>query len=482
MQTPHHRNEVPRGPLTREDKDWHLQREVPRTERQRSYPREGVRVSFPPGVGGSSPSSGRTSHEYDYQGMHSYMQGSGSHDEAPSISAMNIAGPVHSMNRSLDHCLDMIEEMVGEDPDGETPSYLRTAKMDKPSTWSGTDDLYAFEEWLFELLMFFAVLHITGPRLDRDRVQIAGNSLADSAKDWYFCHVQSPRRSKRQWSFAEAIMALHRRFIHQDGEIKAIESWSKVTYHKSGGVTELLDKMTQYADRMAERPGDYEWKRRFLTALPSEMEETLRKVYFITPERSPFGSIVQAASRYEFAMQSAAASRTAQTNTMTKDGSGALRKFATQLSSRTRATGQSTRFSSRPSALNTGYTKPPPTSTAVVVSDKSLVKHAAPSGKATTPASGSTVICWSCGEQGHTTRDKDKCKNGGRLPPRKTGRMNAARIVEDDGTDSAEEYVHVEPVPTDHTDQPVDVQSGEEAEVTDYPQSEYGGSQYAYDD
>ena len=69
---------------------------------------------------------------------------------------------VNPMGRSIGQYREMIDRTVREEPDGEAPSYLRVAKMEKPSSWEGEDDLYAFEEWLYKLLMYFSTLRITG--------------------------------------------------------------------------------------------------------------------------------------------------------------------------------------------------------------------------------------------------------------------------------------------------------------------------------
>ncbi|TFY50365.1 hypothetical protein EVJ58_g11078 [Rhodofomes roseus] len=99
---------------------------------------------------------------------------------------------------------------------------------------------------------------------------------------------------------------------------------------------------------------------------------------------------------------------------------------------------------------------------------------------ATRPLARRKIICWTCGGEGHTSRDK-ACPDYGK-PPSKNPQMHAGRIVDEDAksvassstTTASKGQGHVGHTAA-HLDQVDD--EGQDS----YPRSDYGGLQYASD-
>ncbi|KAH9843754.1 uncharacterized protein C8Q71DRAFT_671818, partial [Rhodofomes roseus] len=375
----------------------------------------------------------------------------------------------------------MMDSMVSHESKGDIPAYIRVAKPLMPTPWEGADDLYAFEEWLQRLLSYFQTLKITGPSMDSDRLRLLGSAIKGDAYTWYFRHVQSPRRERWDWTFNEAILALHRRFIHSDGEVQAAMDWDSVNYNRKGGINELLDRMTKYGDRMTQRPSEYAWKCKFLEALPAEMRHTLENVYIMTPERTPYPELVAVALKLERAAQSSkarAARGNKSTVTTAKTGSGMDGQSASAPNTgKATSGGYSAARNRRPAKPQTDG----PTATSNRQSTAQSTKPAMDgAASATRPLARRKIICWTCGGEGHTSRDK-ACPDYGK-PPSKNPQMHAGRIVDEDAksvassstTTASKGQGHV-----DHTAAHLD-QVDDEGQDS-YPRSDYGGLQYASD-
>ncbi|OJT04205.1 hypothetical protein TRAPUB_5113 [Trametes pubescens] len=139
---------------------------------------------------------------------------------------------------------NMIDEMVGPAPIGDPPAYLKVAKLPPPKTYDGKDDLDALEVWLRGLLEYLNTLRIMGPELDRERVRILGQAVSGEAANWLYNIVQSPSREKKDWLFEEVVIAMYRRFIHKDLNLKAEQQYASLKYKASeGGVAALYERL-----------------------------------------------------------------------------------------------------------------------------------------------------------------------------------------------------------------------------------------------
>lgn len=155
----------------------------------------------------------------------------------------------------------MIRDAVSLPSTTAPPAYLKFTKPKPPAPYDGADDIGNLENWLQKLLEYMETLCITGPDLDRDRLRMLGENLGKQAYAWYSQHIKSPNRMIRDWTFEEAVVCLHRRFIKDNIEQLALQRYESLTYEPSqGGAADLIDRMNEFADRMVERPTEYEMR------------------------------------------------------------------------------------------------------------------------------------------------------------------------------------------------------------------------------
>ena len=137
-------------------------------------------------------------------------------------------------------------------------------------------------------------------------------------------------------------------------------------------------------------------------------------MYFITPERSTFVYIIQTAESYEFALRSAAASKNlGYYNTTAHDGAVASKTPTPMAPAMTKAVP-----SSKPNfqPRNRGHNNPQRSNTVAHLLASTAPKAMPHSVKTvTTPASGRKLRCWTCSNEGHTSKDP-VCPNYGQSP------------------------------------------------------------------
>ncbi|KAI9057448.1 hypothetical protein FKP32DRAFT_1583814, partial [Trametes sanguinea] len=411
---------------------------------------------------------------------------------------------------SSQRLVDMIDELVGEEPDTPPPAYLKVAKLQPPKAYEGKDDLDGFEVWLRSLLEYFNTLRITGPSTDRDRLRILGTCLGGDAAVWFYNTVQSPSRERRDWTFQEAVIGLFRRFIHRDNYLLAAQQFERLRYNASkGGVAALYEQLLYAADRMWERPTKYQMKIRFMDALPEGFEHVLTVVNGLSVEYNSLAQLYSAALDMEQNTRAMNMRRKAHEHAQhqhsgahhkgigeTRHANG-LAKPVTQLprpgsTSRARPNGLP-QYQSRPSTVP----KPPPRP-AVRTTPGYVPKRSGDHRPGDNPASKSTAKCFSCGRIGHFASDPT-CPNAGKKPAGGQ-RMFAQRVVNDmsdgereqdqndtgentytpaDTLENQEEKAAGEDVPTR-----TDIVQFSGMEITgNYPESEYEleGSQYDSD-
>ncbi|KAI9060963.1 hypothetical protein FKP32DRAFT_1538620, partial [Trametes sanguinea] len=211
-------------------------------------------------------------------------------------------GPVASIRDSMgvQRILDMIQELMGDPPTSEPPSYLKVAKLPPPKTYEGKDDPDQFEVWLRGLLEYFSTLRLTGLDWDRDRLRLISQSLGGEAATWFYNTVQSPSRDKRDWLFEEAIVGLYRRFVHRDTHLQAEQQFANLRFDaQRGGVAALYERMLYLSDKMWERPSDFVMRKKFLEALPDQYEQILTVYKGMSAQFNTLLELYQAASELE---------------------------------------------------------------------------------------------------------------------------------------------------------------------------------------
>ncbi|KAH9885468.1 hypothetical protein C8Q73DRAFT_616036, partial [Cubamyces lactineus] len=401
-------------------------------------------------------------------------------------------GPIANVRDGIgvQRLLTMIDEQVGSDPTDEPPAYLKLAKLPAPPQYEGKDDADKFEVWLQSLLEYFSTLRLTGKGFDKDRLRLAGNSLGGNAATWFYNTIKSPTREKTHWTFEEAIVGLYRRFIHRDMHLVAEQQFAALKYDSTkGGVAALYEQMRFHADKMWEKPTDFQMRKKLLETLPYQFEQTLTIYKGLSAQYNTFWEIYQAALEYEQSLRILQSRRNSRETSGTQASTSSSGKASRDAKSG-RSHGTSHRQQQRTTANSSGkpgwsYHRP---------SDNRNYRAPQASASGTRPTSSTNVPrnergtgpvkCFACGQIGHYASDPT-CPKYGKQNTSHNARMFAQQVVHEPPADEEE------PVPLE----PAEVPPKEEAEEehpfsetipepeADYPESEFGGngSQYESD-
>jgi hypothetical protein len=195
----------------------------------------------------------------------------------------------------------MIDEIVGRPNLDPIPDYVKALKPSLPSPhYSGADDIEVFEVWLNRLLEYFATLHLVGPAHDRTRVRVSASALSGDAATWYYNNISSPSRLKRDWTFVEAMVGLHRRYIYADPNTLAMREFKNLAFDaEKGGVAGVYDRLMRAVERMTMQPDEMTMKRRFIAALPGNYPHSLTLIQGLRIEQHSFVEYYQGAINLE---------------------------------------------------------------------------------------------------------------------------------------------------------------------------------------
>ena len=72
------------------------------------------------------------------------------------------------------HYSQCIDEQVGEEPDGPLGPEVKAMNPPKPEKYAGEDNIDKFDKWLVQLLAYFRIFKITGPRTNTTCIQYMG--------------------------------------------------------------------------------------------------------------------------------------------------------------------------------------------------------------------------------------------------------------------------------------------------------------------
>jgi hypothetical protein len=87
----------------------------------------------------------------------------------------------------------LIHSMVGVHQD--YPDGFKSLKQNLPTTYSGNSNLDTFDSWLQELLRYFQLAQMAGPKWDNIRITITSQILKDAASRWYITQIENPYSS-----------------------------------------------------------------------------------------------------------------------------------------------------------------------------------------------------------------------------------------------------------------------------------------------
>ena len=115
--------------------------------------------------------------------------------------------------------------MVWIQPD--YPEGFKGIKQHLPTTYAGKSDIEVFDNWLHELLRYFQLSQMAGPKWDELCITTTGQVLKDAAARWYTNNVESSYL-EQDWTFKDLICELFKHFIHGSSVQKALDVYNKI--------------------------------------------------------------------------------------------------------------------------------------------------------------------------------------------------------------------------------------------------------------
>lgn len=343
----------------------------------------------------------------------------------------------------------LIDHKVGAHID--VPPGLKHPKLSEPPKYSGSHSHDDFVDWLGTFLNWLRGHYICGPATDAIRVNYLGLYIDGVASDWYHTEIDNPaKRYDNPLSFADCVCLMHKRFVRTATANDAAIKYNAVRYLASEGVEGLYYRLDTAAERMIERPNDYEFRRRLFNLLPRWLHDKLKDRNII-PEYASLEDLRENARQLE---------------------ENSLRHYE--------GVGDSAATTpSRERALPARVTKPPRSSEALrasavrAASNPAAVPPTAASPRPNTrvgaqnaraPRDTSTMLCYSCGKMGHIASEP-KCENY----DASKARLHAQREVEEvDGNPEVRE---------DHENSHYDHHNPDDEDI-DERSPLWGGSQY----
>jgi hypothetical protein len=183
----------------------------------------------------------------------------------------------------------LIHSMVGVHQ--EYPDSFKSIKQNLPSTYSGNSNLDTFNSWLQELLRYFQLAQMAGPRWDHIWIMITGQVFKDTASKWYVNQIEDPY-SLKEWMFEDIICELFRQFVHRSSTQKALDVYNSVKYTYKTHVQTYHLELKLKSKLLIIKPDAYSFRMRFIDRLPLEIQETLIKHEHIMAEHNTIQEII----------------------------------------------------------------------------------------------------------------------------------------------------------------------------------------------
>ncbi|KAF7977809.1 hypothetical protein HWV62_2729 [Athelia sp. TMB] len=175
----------------------------------------------------------------------------------------------------LGRVTQLVNHKVGEP--FEVPPGFKQPKLHEPSKYAGSHSHDDFMDWLSEFLNWLRGHYICGPATDPVRIVYLGLFITGTASDWFLTEIDNPARHyEPPLTFANCVCLLHKRFVRTATANEAAVKYNAVRYSTTEGVEGLFYRLDRAAERMIERPNDYDFRRRLFNLLPKWLHDKLK--------------------------------------------------------------------------------------------------------------------------------------------------------------------------------------------------------------
>ncbi|KAJ6482239.1 hypothetical protein DFH09DRAFT_1107375 [Mycena vulgaris] len=168
---------------------------------------------------------------------------------------------------------------------------IRAPKVDAPTKYAGADDVDIFMKFV-EMLCTWLRSQLLGgyePVVDTFQLTMLKLYLIGPALDWFIQSVNSAHFApSERMSFADALCALHRRFVTTANAQRATKAFDAVRYSDTAGPEAFAEALIKHANQMAHVPDEFMVNQRFLAGLPSTIRYKLRVDWEMSAEYTPF--------------------------------------------------------------------------------------------------------------------------------------------------------------------------------------------------
>ncbi|KAJ6526119.1 hypothetical protein DFH09DRAFT_1371740 [Mycena vulgaris] len=184
---------------------------------------------------------------------------------------------------------------------GETlllPPNIKPPKVDPPAKYPGVNDLDVFMRFIEMLCTWLRsqMLCGYGTAVDDFRMTMLKMYLSGPALDWFIQSVNSAHYTESaKMSFADALCALHRRFVTTANAQRTTVAFDTVKYDDSVGPEGFAEALIKHTNQMAHVPDEFRLSQRFLAGIPQTVRFKMVVDHQMSAEFTPLETLRTAA-------------------------------------------------------------------------------------------------------------------------------------------------------------------------------------------